>query len=132
MAIKNETSKNGSAVGCLVIIVIVLISIIVLWRCANDDSEQSATNDTAIYMTALQQATEKYCDYDLEFTASDNAYRVLDLGNEITDISTEARKEDGEKIRIRLSVTISREDKTFTYHFLEVGSDVLLDDGTLD
>ena len=95
--------------------------------------ETSNKNDNlALYITAMQQAVEKNSDLPVEFPFNSNDYVITDLGDGIIDIRTEKASINGEEIRIRLALTIDEENEAFTYHFLEVGSEVLLDDNTLD
>lgn len=95
--------------------------------------ETSNKNDNlALYITAMQQAVEKNSDLPVEFPFNSNDYVITDLGDGIIDIRTEKASINGEEIRIRLTLTIDEENEAFTYHFLEVGSEVLLDDNTLD
>lgn len=101
----------------------------------NEDKkiESSSEDDNlALYITAMQQAVEKNSDLPVEFSFNSNDYVVTDLGDGIIDIRTEKATVNDEKVRIRLSFTIDKENEAFAYHFLEVGSEILLDDNTLD
>lgn len=95
--------------------------------------ETSNKNDNlALYITAMQQAIEKNSNLSVEFPFNFNDYVVTDLGDGIIDIRTEKASINEEEIRIRLAFSVDEENETFTYHFLEVGSEILLDDNTLD
>lgn len=101
----------------------------------NEDKEiesSSEDDNLALYITALQQAVEKNSELSVEFSFNSNDYVVTDLGNGIIDIRTEKASVNGVETRIRLAFTVDEENETFTYHFLEIGSDILLDDNTLD
>lgn len=96
-------------------------------------TEASSNEDNlALYITAMEQAVEKNSDLPVKFSFNSNDYIITDLGNGIIDIRTEKASVNGEEVRIRLSFSSDEESKTFTYHFLEIGSEILLDDGTLD
>lgn len=101
----------------------------------NEDKKVGASSEDdnlALYITAMQQAVEKNSDLPVEFSFNSNDYVVADLGDGIIDIRTEKATVNGEKVRIRLSFAIDKEHETFTYHFLEVGNEILLDDNTLE
>ena len=101
----------------------------------NEDKKVEASSEDdnlALYITAMQQAVEKNSDLPVEFSFNSNDYVVADLGDGIIDIRTEKATVNGEKVRIRLSFAIDKEHETFTYHFLEVGNEILLDDNTLE
>lgn len=104
--------------------------------CSSGDEDKkveasSEDDNLALYITAMQQAVEKSSDLSVEFSFNSNDYVITDLGDGIIDIRTEKASVNGEKIRIRLSFTADKENETFTYHFLEVGNEILLDDNTL-
>lgn len=95
--------------------------------------ETSNKNDNLVlYITAMQQAIEKNSNLSVEFPFNSNDYVVTDLGDGIIDIRTEKASINEEEIRIRLAFGVDEENETFTYHFLEVGSEILLNDNTLD
>ena len=97
------------------------------------ETESSSEDDNlALYITAMEQAVEKNSDLHVEFSFKSDDYIITDLGNGIIDIRTEKASVNGEEIRIRLSFSSDEESKTFTYHFLEIGNEILLDDGALD
>lgn len=93
-------------------------------------SEQN--NDLALYITAMEQAVEQNSDLSIKFPFKADDYAVMDLGDGNIDIRTDKASMDGKDVRVRLAFTVDKESQTFTYHFLEIGSDVLLDDNTLD
>lgn len=95
--------------------------------------ETSSKDDNlALYITAMQQAVEKNSDLPVEFPFNSNDYVITDLGDGIIDIRTEKASISEEEIRIRLAFSVDEENETFTFHFLEVGNEILLDDNTLD
>ena len=101
----------------------------------NEDKKVEASSEDdnlALYITAMQQAVEKNSDLPVEFPFSSNDYVITDLGDGIIDIRTEKASINEEETRIRLAFSVDEENETFVYHFLEVGSEILLDDNTLD
>ncbi len=89
-------------------------------------------DDLALYITAMEQAVEKNSDLSIKFPFKTDDYVVADLGDGNIDIRTDKASINGEDVRVRLAFTVDKESQAFTYHFLEIGSDVLLDDNTLD
>ncbi len=105
--------------------------------CTGNDKKEHAEasqqyDDLALYITAMEQAVEKNSDLSIKFPSKADDYIVTDLGDGNIDIRTNTASVDGKEVRVRLAFTVDKESQTFTYHFLEVGRDVLLDDGTLD
>ncbi len=121
----------------LLVSMVTLVVSLPVSACSSGDEDKnveasSKDDNLALYITAMQQAIEKNSSLLVEFPFNSNDYVITDLGDGIIDIRTEKASINGEEIRIRLTLTIDEENEAFTYHFLEVGSEVLLDDNTLD
>lgn len=121
----------------LLVSMVTLVVSLPVSACSSGDEDKnveasSKDDNLALYITAMQQAIEKNSNLLVEFPFNSNDYVITDLGDGIIDIRTEKASINGEEIRMRLAFSVNEENETFTYHFLEVGSEILLDDNTLD
>lgn len=121
----------------LLVSMVTLVVSLPVSACSSGDEDKnveasSKDDNLALYITAMQQAIEKNSSLLVEFPFNSNDYVITDLGDGIIDIRTEKASINGEEIRMRLAFSVNEENETFTYHFLEVGSEILLDDNTLD
>lgn len=118
----------------LCFLIICVMSIVVLTACGGSDSSSSGETQEeskdmlGTYMTAVQQMVEqKISNVEYSNSADDWTYLENDDGT-VTVTTKVTTKESSEKQVLTAIFTFSED--SYKGHYLKIGSDVLLDDGT--
>ena len=93
-------------------------------------AKEVSDDEKSFSINVLKEEATKYYEDTLTFPESDTDYRVLDIGNSIIDAAVTTTDSSGNDVRVRVSY--SCDDDSYTTHFVEINAKIYCDDGTLD